>query len=178
MAFLNSGLKHECGKCSGDLTDHKLCESRRASAVNERDGEPRSWRVCADCELSLRIAEWDSWNEEMRQYRGAEHATEERVFRDFKRADEGKVRYWRGAGALLQAKEVNAERKEGREEVPNSKKRKQTINRSKEIARAPLKAPITGQLIPALGDAGHEMHMSTETHEERGGLQRLREGRP
>ena len=52
--------KHKCGRCSNEFTYYKLCESRRANTVTERDGEPRDWRVCMDCELDLRLDEWAS----------------------------------------------------------------------------------------------------------------------
>ena len=90
MALQHRGIKRERGECSGDFTYYKLCESWRASAVAERDGKPCFWRVCADCEPSLRIEEWGSWPGEMRQCRGAEYVAEERVFKDFKRANMGK----------------------------------------------------------------------------------------
>ena len=104
----------------------------------------------------------------MEEEHGDSCETEDRTRKAFRRSNSGNILEPAGRGAAQAQGEILAE-SERCEVAPCLGKRRAIINRSKDLAKAPLKALITGALVPAFGDAGNEMCMAAKKHEEYGG---------
>ena len=107
-----------------------------------------------------------SWPEETRAYWGTDYIKTGSIHKHFKRIDKGKLRNQQGAGFIFDSKERNARDQVGWDTHASAKKRKAVISKSKELARAFLKALQAEELLPTLGAAGRRTHMSAEVCEE------------
>ena len=112
MAFENSSKRYPCGECLHDFTYFQLMNNNRlenkkspsASEASAGAGHPGqrqlaikdqddlqasvNGRVCASCELNLRLREWDQQTADFREA-NPDYATAQGVRRDQKIANKG-----------------------------------------------------------------------------------------
>ena len=108
MAFENSSKRYPCGDCLHNFTYYQLIENKRAekhsrspaltdstgagspgqllSASDSQDRQLRgtNCRVCASCELNMRLKEWDQLSAEYKEA-NPEYDTAQGVKRDIKK---------------------------------------------------------------------------------------------
>ena len=164
MAFEPSTRLYACAACDGRFRFFKLMDVNRLRAggdeePEEKDGERTTHRVCAGCELQIRLEEWAIMTPESREG-DPDYATEKRVHLDMKRRNKGRA--WNAqAGAMQKAKQEIIQEDE-KKELTAKRRKRAVLERARRLAEAVLNAFKSGGMLKCLSTAGERISAREE----------------